>query len=244
MRRAINPRNMVPRLRTSASPGLRLDSTRCPSRPGLAGCDRHLRSKAKRARHRGANSSGIPGCVCDRLWVLRPPPVTHVTSAPRHRAGQAEADVRTSGHRADTIRSGGTSPEPASTSSARCSSSSKPSSGGGPEQDGDHAVVAGQSAHHAGVAVDVHTHRVLPGKSVTCGHVQDEPLSSLRQFSGAALRAGQQPGQRPRRAARAPARTTSRTTSLSLETTTTGRPCGSAATSSRITSSAITPARL
>jgi hypothetical protein len=39
----------------------------------------------------------------------------------------------------------------------------------------------------------------------------------------------------------APARATSRATSWSLDTTTTGRPRGSAATRSRITSSAITP---
>ena len=60
-----------------------------------------------------------------------------------------------------TIRSGGTSPESASTSSALLLLGVEAQLRRWSEQHGHHAVVAGQPADQAGVAVDAHAHRSL-----------------------------------------------------------------------------------
>ena len=78
--------------------------------------------------------------------------------------------------------------------------------GRGPEQHGDHAVVARRSAHHAGVAVDMNAHLVLQGKSATWVHGG----RTLRQFLVGAVQA--RASSRPSAADaidRAPARMTS-----------------------------------
>ena len=120
-----------------------------------------------------------------------------------------------------------------------------PASAGRPEQHPDHAVAAGVAADLAAVTVDDHVR--LPRRSaVVSPATLRGPTDSFGcdvALRSAALAPSQPDSSTADGTGCAPRRRTERATARSDVTTTTGRPSGSAATSSRITSSASTPGR-
>ena len=216
------------------------DSARRPRGPGLV----HLRTAPEPA-HANRAAAGrqtldqrVVACVpLPRARVARshPPQASQLVPAVR----RTRRPVRPPARPAAAAAPGRPA---ASTSSARRSSSSKVSSGGGPS-----STVTTQSWQASPRTTQVSqsiARRHGPG-TLASDHRQSRPVAAaLRQCRAAALRprAAAASGRRRPRSAPRRARRRGRPPGRS-ETTTSGRPGGSAATSSRITSSAITPDR-